>query len=87
MTRKTAAVLVVIALILAGRAGAAPDTAEGVFDVRAFGAKGDGATPDTDAINRAIAAASAAGGGTVRLGAGTYPAGAIHLQSRVGEQP
>ena len=37
----------------------------GVFDVKTFGAKGDGKTPDRDAINKAIEAAAAAGGGTV----------------------
>jgi polygalacturonase len=54
------------------------------YDVRAFGAKGDGKTLDTDAINTAIAAAHAAGGGTVRLPAGTYLSTSIHLQSHVG---
>lgn len=34
------------------------------FDVRAYGARGDSVTIDTDAINRAIAAAHAAGGET-----------------------
>ena len=54
------------------------------FDPRAFGAKGDGQTLDADAINSAIAAAHAAGGGTVRLGAGTYLSTSIRLQSHVG---
>ena len=54
------------------------------FDVKAFGAKGDGKTLDTDAINKAIAAARAAGGGTVRIPAGTYLSTSIRLQSHVG---
>ncbi len=49
-------------------AGAAP--AE--YDVRAFGATGDGKTLDTAAINQAINAAAAAGGGTAHFPAGTY---------------
>jgi polygalacturonase len=55
----------------------------GVFDVRAFGAAGDGKTLDTDAINKAIDAAAAAGGGTVRFPAGNYLSFSIHLKSHV----
>ncbi len=56
---------------------------DGAFDVRAFGATGDGRTIDTPAINRAIAAAAGAGGGTVRFPAGTYACFSIHLRSFV----
>src|ERR1700761_3838489 len=38
-------------------------TASGVFDVRSYGASGDGKTIDSPAINRAIEAAAAHGGG------------------------
>jgi polygalacturonase len=55
----------------------------GVFDVRTFGAMGDGKTLDTDAVNRAIAAAEAAGGGTVVFPAGDYLCFSIHLKSHV----
>ena len=55
----------------------------GTFDIRQFGATGDGHTLDTDAINKAIAAANAAGGGTVRFPAGTYLSTSIHLKSNV----
>lgn len=54
-----------------------------VYDVRAFGAKGDGNAVDTPAINAAIVAAARAGGGTVSFPAGTYRCYSIHLQSRV----
>jgi polygalacturonase len=53
------------------------------FNVRDFGATGDGRTLDTAAINTAIAAAAAAGGGTVVFPAGTYASYSIHLQSNV----
>lgn len=54
-----------------------------MFDVKIYGAKGDGATIDTPAINKAIAAANAAGGGTVRFPSGTYACYSIHLKSNV----
>ncbi|HEX3986496.1 MAG TPA: glycoside hydrolase family 28 protein [Acidobacteriaceae bacterium] len=55
----------------------------GVLSVRDFGATGDGQTLDTLAVNKAIEAAAAAGGGTVVFPAGTYACYSIHLQSRV----
>jgi polygalacturonase len=53
------------------------------FNVRAFGATGDGKTLDTDAINKAIEAAAAAGGGTVQFPAGTYLSFSIRLKSHI----
>src|SRR5437763_7293240 len=58
-------------------------TRSSVYDVRAFGAKGDRKTLDTVAINKAIDAAAAAGGGTVILPAGTYLSVSIHLKSNI----
>ena len=72
------------AILLAGVAQQTARPAPGAFDVRAYGAKGDGRMLDTDAINSAIAAAHAAGGGTVRFGAGSYLSTSIRLQSHVG---
>src|SRR3984957_4314305 len=68
------------------QAYAAPMSGAGsntVFDVRQYGAKGDGSNIDTPAINRAIEAASASGGGTVRFPAGTYACYSIRLKSNV----
>jgi len=57
--------------------------AENAFSVKTFGALGDGKTIDTPSVNRAIEAASAAGGGIVRFPAGVYACYSIHLKSNV----
>jgi polygalacturonase len=57
--------------------------AAGVYNVRAFGARGDGKALDTPAINRTIELAAAAGGGTVRFPAGNYLSVSIHLKSNI----
>ena len=57
--------------------------AMGVYNVRDYGAKGDGRTLDHVAINKAIDACHADGGGQVLLTAGTYLCGSIHLKSNV----
>ena len=57
--------------------------AQGLFDVRQFGAAGDGKTLDTQAVNRAIEAAAAAGGGVVTFTAGSYLCFSIRLKSQV----
>jgi polygalacturonase len=54
-----------------------------VFNVRSYGAIGDGKNLDSPAINKTIDAAVKAGGGTVWLPAGTYLSGSIHLQSNI----
>src|ERR671923_166896 len=54
-----------------------------VFNVREFGAAGNGRTNDTAAINRAIDKCSASAGGDVLFPAGTYSAASIHLKSNV----
>jgi polygalacturonase len=52
-------------------------------DPRAYGAKGDGVAKDTAAIQAAIGACALQGGGTVRLGAGTYLSGPVVLKSNI----
>lgn len=53
------------------------------INVRDYGATGDGKTLDTDAINKAIDAASQKGGGTVYFSAGTYLSFSIRLKSNI----
>jgi polygalacturonase len=50
---------------------------------RAYGAKGDGVARDTTAIQAAIDACAAKGGGTVRLTAGTYLSAPIALKTNI----
>ncbi len=49
------------------------------FNVKNYGATGNGTTLDSPAINAAIAAAGVAGGGTVTFPEGNYLCGSIHL--------
>lgn len=58
-------------------------SAASIYNVRDFGAKGDGTTLDSPAINAAIEAAAKDGGGQVLLPAGTYLSGSIRLKSNI----
>lgn len=53
------------------------------YNVKDYGAKGDGKTLDSPAINAAIEAAVADGGGQVLLPAGIYLSGSIRLKSNI----
>ena len=77
-----AAVLAVL-LLYPLLARGAPIPVDGAFNVRAYGALGDGNQLDSPAINRAIDAAAQTGGGTVLVPAGTYLCGSIHLHSNI----
>ncbi len=78
---RRAAILFVVLLALTALTSA--NMAAANFDPKSYGATGDGKTLDTAAINKAIDAANAAGGGTVHFSAGTYLSGSIHLKSNV----
>lgn len=91
MKMKKALVLITAALQTMGWAqahaveGHTADMPSGAlyFNVRIFGALGDGTNLDSPAINQAIDAAAAQGGGTVFFPAGTYLSGSIHLKSNI----
>lgn len=53
------------------------------FDIRDFGAKGDGVFENTEVFAKAIAACHTAGGGKVIVPPGRYLSGPIHLLSNV----
>lgn len=71
--------LVALALVIPGLQA----TAAAEFNVRDYGAVGNGSTNDDDAIDRAINAASAAPGGVVVFPSGTYRSRTIHLKSNI----
>jgi len=82
----TGAAIAGTGLVRAGQGSAqtaGPDPPAGVFDLKAFGAAGDGKTLDTAAVNKAIEATAGAGGGTVRFPAGSYLCYSIRLKSNV----
>lgn len=75
---KANCLLVLCALLPVALAGAPTQ-----YNVRDFGAAGDGRAADTAAIQRAIEACAKTGGGTVYLPAGRYLTGTIELRSHV----
>lgn len=72
-----------LATLLCMTSSGAFAAASGVYNVRDYGAKGDGSWLDTPAINAAIEAAARDGGGQVLLPAGTYLCGSIRLKSNI----
>src|SRR5208282_6351651 len=80
MKTRTFAIFISFCFLLSAIASSHDKT---VFNVRSFGAVGDGKRLDSRAINRAILAASEAGGGTVFVPAGTYLCGSIRLTNNI----
>lgn len=62
---------------------AEPKFADRTFNIKDYGAIGDGQTVNTQAIAKAIAACSAAGGGTVLVPQGLWLTGPIELKSNI----
>lgn len=71
-------------LLAAGLSDQAQAVAAGIFeDVRRHGARGDGKTIDSPAINRAIETAAKRGGGTVVVPAGRYLCFTLRLRDNI----
>jgi polygalacturonase len=79
---KSSALAIVVSCCFLLPAIAAPAD-QTIFNIRSYGAVGDGTNLDSPAINQAIQAASEAGGGTVFIPAGTYLCGSIHLNNNI----
>jgi polygalacturonase len=77
--RRLVATVVLLFFVATGRAANSPLA----YDVRAYGATGNGKTLDTPAINKAIETCNANGGGTVYFPAGNDLSVSIHLKSNV----
>jgi polygalacturonase len=74
--------LPVFAAVLTANSSNALDSSAGC-DPRTYGAKGDGVSKDTTAIQKAIDTCALQGGGTVHLIAGTYLSAPIVLKSNI----
>jgi hypothetical protein len=75
--------LPLLAVLLLAPLAALHAAEQRVFDITAFGAKSDGQTINTSAIQKAIDACHAAGGGTVLVPRGVFVSGSLRLKSRV----
>ena len=73
----------ICACFLTEARAALPPAGQTVFNVRSFGAIGDGVAKDTAAIQRAIDAAERSGGGIVELPAGVYLSGSLFIKDNV----
>jgi len=78
-----AAVIIIVSVMIPETAQSEFSNSQTVFNVKDFGATGNGKTNDTAAINEAIKKCNESGGGTVFFPAGTYLSGTIGLKSTV----
>jgi hypothetical protein len=81
--KKCAQRFVTLSLLLTLGASVPAQFAGAIRGLASYGAKPDGKTLNTKAINQAISACSTAGGGTVLFPAGEYLSGSIQLRKNV----
>lgn len=79
MKLRVSQIIILLAITCSGNMLKASD-----FNVKDYGAIGDGKTIDSPAINKAIEAAAEAGGGRVYIPAGTYLSFSIRMKSNIG---
>lgn len=82
-SRRAATMGLTAAMAAAAMPLRATGSLSGMHDIRTYGARGDGRAIDSIAINRAIEAASAAGGGTIIVPPGRYLCFSIRLKSHI----
>lgn len=70
-------------LTVSCQAPPAADKGSKIYDIRRFGAEGDSATINTQAIQQAIDRCREEGGGTVLVAGGVYSSGALFLKENV----
>jgi polygalacturonase len=80
VTLKTFAIIFMLLILSVYSFGGTNDS---FYNVKKYGAKGDGKSLDSKSINKAIDEASRNGGGTVYLPSGSYLSGSIRLRSNV----
>ncbi len=73
----------VFIFIYAANTTGAVQIEDNIYNIRDFGAIGDGKTLNTQAIQKAIDVCAGAGGGTVYFPPGTYIAGSFYLKSNI----
>ena len=73
----------ILAFLLVCVAAPAVTRATGTWNVRDHGAAGDGTSNDTTALNKAVEACAAGGGGVVHFPPGKYLTATVHLKSNV----
>jgi len=79
MNRRVLSGLIALIFIGVGKCAEATE----IFNIKTYGAVGDGAAMDTGAVQKAIDACHTAGGGIVRVPTGDFQIGTIWLKSNV----
>ena len=81
--KKKAISCLVLAFVLTGSLVQAETNTPKIFNIKTYGAVGDGVAMSTAAVQKAIDACDAAGGGTVLVPAGDFVIGTIRLKSNM----